>query len=194
MAKKKEVKTEVEEVEVKPKKRVSKQKTRRDISMELRKVKDEVMVEITNISPFNCYYKDRTGDVYFDVTAGEYAELTLGELKSVVDKAKGFFTEYSLIISDVFSDKYTIDDVMMYLNLDNIYKGIEDVNQDFLEEILMDDDYTLEKVVKLRDKKFINALACKAVYMTKTDSNDFELSRRKEKILCEALNREYLIK
>lgn len=198
MANKKEVKeTKVEKVVEKSEKATknqSKRKTRRDISMELRKLKDDIMVEITNISPFNCCYKDRSGDVYFDIQMGEYAELTLAELKSVVDKSKGFFTEYSLILTDVFNDEYTLEDIMMYLNLDNIYKGISDVNQDFLEEVLIGSDEELERIVKLRDRKFVNALACKAVYLTKNNTDDFELSRRKEKILCDALNREYLIK
>jgi len=187
-------KTEVaskEEIETKS---IPKEKTRKQIQMELRKKVNDVLVELTNISFMGAMYVNRTGVEYFDLQPGESITLTLGELEEVVRQSKGFFTSFSLIVSDVLSDEITLDEVMKYLSLDNVFKNIDDPNRDFVEEILeMDDDDFLSIVNAYKSNKdILRNISARGVYMTKSDDYDYELSRKKNRILAEFFNRKTL--
>ena len=172
------------------------QKTRKQLVMELRKRQDEIIVEIYNISAMTCSYINRNGIPYFTIEPNEYAEVTLEELYEVVTKTKGFFSDYSIIVTDVLNDDCSLDDVMVYLGLDKMYKDVDGLNSDFIEEILELDDsdfeYEIDKI-KNRNKTLVQAIASKAIYLTKSEYEDFEISRKKSKILSEALGREKLI-
>lgn len=173
-----------------------KQKTRKQLIMELRKKQDEIIVEIANISTMTCRYTNRNGIPYFIIEPNGYAEVTLGELNEVVTKAKGFFTSYSIIVTDILSDECSLDDVVAYLGLDKMYKDVEDINLDFIENILQLNDSDFEREIdriKNKNKTLIQAIASKAIYMTKSEYEEFEISRKKSKILSEALGREKLI-
>lgn len=172
-------------------KKVEKRKSKKELSLELRKHQDEIIVEISNISAMQCSYGNKSGDVYFDFAPGDFEELTLGELKEVVKMAKSFFSEYSIIITEVLNEDYSVEDVMDYLSLKSLYKDIDNENEDFIKEILEQNDEDFEKTINARksNKNFIRNIACKAVYLTKSEEDDFELSRKKEDVLCDALNR-----
>ena len=173
-----------------------KQKTRKQLVMELRKIQDEVIVEIYNISAMTCSYINRNGIPYFTIEPSEYAEVTLEELYEVASKTKGFFSDYSLIVTDVLSDDCSLDDVMVYLGLDKIYKDVDGLNSDFINEILELDDsdfeYEIDRI-KNKNKTLVQAIASKAIYLTKSEYEDYEISRKKSRILSEALGREKLI-
>lgn len=174
---------------------VIKRKTKKELSLELRKKQDEIIVEISNISAMQCSYGNGSGDVYFDFLPGEFEELTLGELKEVSKMAKSFFSEYSIIITDVLNEDYSIDDIMEYLSLKNLYKDVEDKNEDFIRNILEYSDDKFEELInaKIGNKNFVRNVACKGVYLTKLEDDEYELSRRKEDVLSKALNRRSLI-
>ena len=173
-----------------------KQKTRKQLVMELRKKQDEIIVEIYNISAMTCSYINRNGIPYFTIEPSEYAEVTLEELYEVASKTKGFFSDYSIIVTDVLSDDCSLDDVMVYLGLDKMYKDVDGLNSDFINEILELDDsdfeYEIDRI-KNRNKTLVQAIASKAIYLTKSEYEDYEISRRKSRILSEALGREKLI-
>lgn len=173
-----------------------KQKTRKQLVMELRKIQDEVIVEIYNISAMTCSYINRNGIPYFTIEPSEYAEVTLEELYEVASKTKGFFSDYSIIVTDVLSDDCSLDDVMVYLGLDKIYKDVDGLNSDFINEILELDDsdfeYEIDRI-KNKNKTLVQAIASKAIYLTKSEYEDYEISRKKSRILSEALGREKLI-
>lgn len=174
---------------------VVKRKTKKELSLELRKKQDEIIVEISNISAMQCSYGNKSGDVYFDFMPGEFEELTLAELKEVSKMSKSFFSEYSIIITDVLNEDYSVDDIMDYLSLNTIYKDVEDKNEDFIRNILEYSDDRFEELInsKLGNKNFVRNVACKGVYLTKLEDDEYELSRRKEDVLSKALNRKTLI-
>ena len=172
------------------------QRTKKQLTMELRKKQDEIIVEIYNISAMTCSYVNRMGIPYFTVEPNEYAEVTLEELYEVTSRTKGFFSNYSLIVTDVLSEECSLDDVMVYLGLDRMYKDVDGLNSDFINEILELDDSDFEDEIdriKNKNKVLVQAIASKAIYMTKSEFEDFEISRKKSKILSEALGREKLI-
>ena len=58
-----------------------------------------------------------------------------------------------IIITEIYNDNYTLEDVMTYLGLDSIYKGIDDPNSDFLERLVVEtDEDELQDILKKKNK------------------------------------------
>ena len=69
---------------------------------------------------------------------------------------------------------------------DKIYKDIENYDIDFLKEMTLDyDTMEFEKCMKKHDKKFIKMMACKMIQLYRQGE---EISREKEKIICDILD------
>lgn len=193
----KKVEETVEEVvETKPKvkAKAKREKTRKEVQMELRKIADDIVVEITNISYMTSSYYSKMGDEYFSLEPGERGNVTLRELEEVVRQSKGYFSSFSLIVSDVLSTECTVDDVMKYLGLDVVFKKVDGANEDFIEEMLEMDDDDFEDEIKRYEnhKDIIKNIAARAVYMTRSEEYDYELSRRKNRILADRFGRRTL--
>lgn len=179
---KNEIKVEKEEVKVeKPKK-----KTKSQILNALKTKEDEINVEILNIGVGNAAFMNKMGVSYFDLDMGESEILSLKLAKEICSKSMSFFRKYVITISNVFTDEFTIDEVLMYLGLDKIYKDIENYDVDFLKEIVLDyDTMEFEKCMKKHDKKFVKMMACKMIQLYRQGE---EISREKEKVICDILD------
>ena len=175
------------------KKKVEAKKTKRQINMELRKKQDEIYVEICNMSFMSVIYMNKNEETYFDLYPNEYIELPLSELYEVATKNKSYFKDYMLAITDVLSDEYTIDNIIDYLGITSIYNSEENQFAMQIDSILNLSDDVFEREIEGRSSKFIRNLACKAILLTKSEESDYELSRKKERVLCRKLGREQLI-
>ncbi len=175
------------------KKIVETKKTKRQINMELRKKQDEIYVEICNMSFMSVIYMNKNEETYFDLYPNEYTELPLSELYEVATKNKSYFKDYMLAITDVLSDEYTIDNIIDYLGITSIYNSEENQFAMQIDSILNLSDDVFEREIEGRSNKFIRNLACKAILLTKSEESDYELSRKKERVLCRKLGREQLI-
>ena len=175
------------------KKKVETKKTKRQINMELRKKQDEIYIEICNMSFMIVIYMNKNEETYFDLYPTEYAELPLSELYEVATKNKSYFKDYMLAITDVLSDEYTIDNIIDYLGITSIYNSEENQFAMQIDSILNLSDDVFEREIEGRSNKFIRTLACKAILLTKSEESDYELSRKKERVLCRKLGREQLI-
>lgn len=183
----KEVKEEVvneEKVEIKEVK-----KTKRQIVAELNKAKKDIDVEIMNVSSGLVSFFNKLGYAIFDLQPSETAIVSLEDMMEVC-KCKSYFRKGLIIITDVYSDDYSLDDIFMFLKLDLINANI---NYDLIGEILEYSDDEFERVINKKSKEFVKSIACRAVYNNNQEDNDYELSRRKERILCESLNLDRLI-
>lgn len=168
-----------------------KPKTKRQLTQELRKLRDGIDIEILNISTGGCKYVDRNENPYFDLVSGESKTISLGEIQEVCNKAKKFFTEYELVVIDVYNDDYSLEDILVFLGLDRIYQDIENFDSDYIEDILINtDDYEFEKIINIKDKNFVKALASKSIYLNSLDQ--YEISRKKENIIKSKLKLEVL--
>lgn len=185
--KKKKVTPKIEVKEVK--------KSRKQIASELRRNMGSIDVEILNISDMRVSHANKMGVFYFQLEPNESVIISLEEIYEVKTKAKKCFTEHMIIITDVFSDDYSLEDIMAFLGLDNVYKGIDDPNSDFLEKFVVEtNEDEFERMIQKKNKKEIKRIACKAMFLHYSDENDFTLSRGKENILCKALKLDQLIK
>ena len=153
----------------------------------------EIYVQICNMSFMSVIYMNKNEEVYFDLLPNEYTEISLAELWEVANKCKSFFKDYMIIVTDVLSDEYTIDNVVDYVGIASIYNSEESQLTAKAEELLNLPDDRFERKIQNRKESFLRNLACKAIMMTKSEETDFELSRRKEKILCDLLGREQLL-
>ena len=194
--KKNNVKKETEEKEIKEKVADEKvetvkevKKTKRQIVAELNKAKKDIDVEIMNVSSGSVSFFNKLGYAIFDLQPSETAIVSLEDMMEVC-KCKSNFRKGLIIITDVYSDDYSLDDIFMFLKLDLINANI---NYDLIGEILEYSDDEFERVVKKKSKEFVKSIACRAVYNNNQEDNDYELSRRKERILCESLNLDRLI-
>lgn len=183
---KKEVKEEItnekiETVEVK--------KTKRQIISELNKARKDIDVEIMNVSSGSVSFFNKLGYAIFDLQPSETAIVSLEDMMEVC-KCKSYFRQNLIIITDVYADDYSLDDIFMFLKLDQINANI---NYDLIGEILEYDDDEFERVVNKKSKDFVKNIACRAIYSNNQEDDDYELSRRKENILCERLNLDRLI-
>lgn len=183
---KKEIKIEKEEVKKEDTKvEKTKKKTKSQILNALKTKEDEINIEILNIGVGNAAYLNKMGISYFDLDMGESEILSLKLVKEICSKSISFFKDYVITISNVFTDEFSIDEVLMYLGLDKVYKDIENYDIDFLKEIIVDYDVDeFEKCMKKHDKKFIKMMACKMIQLYRIGE---EISREKERTICEIL-------
>lgn len=184
----KEVKETENKVEVKEEK-VEVKKTKRQIVAELNKVKKDIDVEIMNVSSGSVSYFNKLGYSIFDLRPTETAIVSLEDMFEV-SKSRGYFRNNLIIITDVYSEEYSLDDIFMFLKLDQINA---DINYDLIGEILEYDDNEFERVVNKKSKDFVKNIACRAIYSNNREDIDYELSRRKERVLCEKLGLDQLI-
>lgn len=178
----KETKKEVKEIEVV-------KKTKKQIILELNTAKKEIKVEIMNVGIGGVSYYTKLGYPVFDLEPSETAIVSLEDMVGVC-KCRAYFRDGHIIITDVFSDDYSLEDIFMFLKLDQINA---DINYDQIGEILRYDDNKFEKALKGKDSKFIKNVASKGVYLNNKEDEDYELSRRKERILCDALGLDSLM-
>lgn len=184
-----EIETKVDEVEAKMDVK-SKKKTKRQLELEIRKNKNDIELEILNISTGRCSYANGYGKYYFNLESGQSKTLTLDEIQEVCFDAKSFFTDYELVIVDVYSEEYTLDNILDYLSLSEIYEDIKDHDDDYMEDILLNySDEDFNSLIGIKDVNFSKSLASKAIYL---HNKKKDISREKEYILKKVLNLETL--
>ena len=182
---------EIEEVieveEVKPK------KTFRELRSEFRNKKNDIEVEIINLNSCTTVSRDRNGRILFRLNnTGDREFITLADLFDVANLNKDVFRKHMIAIIDVDSeDGYTIEDVLTYLNLEEIYQDneIENYDTDYIGQILKLDTRKFERLIEDANEDLVRMVASRAVDLYKKKKFD---SRIKEAVLAKRLNREDL--
>ena len=177
----------------KPRK-TAKRNTRRDLIRELKNKRNEIDVEITNISAVRCkYVEEKTKYKYFDLRMGDKEILTLADLQEVVNRCRFMFEDHYLLITDVImvdeedDKKYTIDDLLVYLGLMDIYVGIDNYQIDYIEELIYDSKIKdFKDVVSRSDRPLLISIAGRMLSVFKQDPD--EIDRNKIEIISSKLN------
>lgn len=182
-----EVEETVEVEDIKPK------KTYRELRSEFRNKKNDIEVEIVNLNSCTTVSRDRNGRVLFRLNnTGDREFITLADLFDVANLNKDVFRKHMIAIIDVDSeDGYTIEDVLTYLNLEEIYQdnGIENYDTDYIGQILKLDTRKFERFIEDANEELVRMVAGRAVDLYKKKKFD---SRIKEMALAKRLNREDL--
>lgn len=177
----------------KPRK-TAKRNTRRDLIRELKNKRNEIDVEITNISAVRCkYVEEKTKYKYFDLRMGDKEILTLADLQEVVNRCRFMFEDHYLLITDVImvdeedDKKYTIDDLLVYLGLMDIYVDIDNHQIDYIEELIYDSKIKdFKDVVSRSDRPLLISIAGRMLSVFKQDPD--EIDRNKIEIISSKLN------
>ena len=182
-----EIEEVVEVEEIKPK------KTFRELRSEFRSKKNDIEVEIINLNSCTTVSRDRNGRVLFRLNnTGDREFITLADLFDVANVNKDVFRKHMIAIIDVDSeDGYTIEDVLTYLNLEEIYQDneIENYDTDYVGQILKLDTRKFERFIEDANEDLVRMVASRAVDLYKKKKFD---SRIKEMALAKRLNREDL--
>lgn len=177
----------------KPRK-TAKRNTRRDLIRELKNKRNDIDVEITNISAVRCkYVEEKTKYKYFDLQMGDKEILTLADLQEVVNRCRFMFEDHYLLITDVImvdeedDKKYTIDDLLVYLGLMDIYVDIDNHQIDYIEELIYDSEIKdFKNVVSRSDRPLLISIAGRMLSVFKKDPD--EIDRNKIEIISSKLN------
>lgn len=177
----------------KPRKTVERN-TRRNLIRELKNKRNEIDVEITNISAVRCkYVEEKTKYKYFDLQMGDKEILTLADLQEVVNRCRFMFEDHYLLITDVImvdeedDKKYTIDDLLVYLGLMDIYVDIDNHQIDYIEELIYDSKIKdFKDVVSRSDRPLLISIAGRMLSIFKKDPD--EIDRNKIEIISSKLN------
>ena len=157
---------------------------RKAVNSQLRKDRKNITVEIMNVSYGICRYTDINGRVLFDLEPGEIEVLSLEELTEVNNRCKGFFKKYKLIVIDVMSDEYKVEDVLGYLGVLRYYEKIENKDEDFLETLIYDEDYEeFKDVFRHGSNELKNAIAGRLILAYRDPSERGYIEKSKVKLV-----------
>lgn len=159
--------------DVKPTKKTDKRKSKSVIRKELKKISKDVDVEVLNISNGAVIYscKKTNETLTLDFT-GDTSIVSLDFLMNM--KNKGLLENLIIAVIDVFDeeDKYTIDDILLVLDLEDLYKQC-DMKLESIDDILnktTNDEF--EKILNSSNVEFIERLVERAVLLSKKHEFD----------------------
>ncbi|AKP44682.1 TPA: hypothetical protein P1M42_000025 [Clostridioides difficile] len=171
---------------------------RLELQRKLKQKKQEIDIEIKNISTWDVDYIDpREKQQIFSLSKVGSKDSTefidLDTLYRIVRRSPGFFEEHRLIISDVDSldVECTPMDIIDFLGLNSLYEYIRNPNEDYLEYFLSDkvDINSFEKILNKNNVELTRRLAERAIDLHKKKKFDSGL---KAKLLAKRIGMEDL--
>lgn len=171
---------------------VTPRKTYRELKKEFKSKQHEIEVEILNLNSCATSCRGRDGRLIFKFNkSGDREFISLADLLEVANRHKGFFEKHLIAIIDIDNDEYELEDIITYLNLDEIYQEneIENYDTDYIGQILKMDTKKFKRLIEDADVKLVKTIAGRAVELFRNGKFD---SRIKEEVLCAKLNREDL--
>ena len=167
-------------------------KSYKDLKKEFRSKQYEIEVEILNLNSCATSCRGRDGRLIFEFNkSGDREFISLADLSEVANRYKGFFEKHLIAIIDVDDEEYDLEDIITYLNLDEIYQEneIENYDTDYIGQILKMDAKKFKRLVEDENTELVKTIASRAVELFKNGKFD---SRIKEEAICKRLNREDL--
>ena len=171
---------------------VTPRKTYRELKKEFKSKQHEIEVEVLNLNSCATSCRGRDGRLIFKFNkSGDREFISLADLLEVANRHKGFFEKHLIAIIDIDNDEYELEDIITYLNLDEIYQEneIENYDTDYIGQILKMDAKKFKRLVEDANTELVKTIASRAVELFKNGKFD---SRIKEEVLCAKLNREDL--
>ena len=166
-------------------------KNYRQLRTELLELRDTIEVEIVNLNSGETFCRDKEGREIFRLTKPSAKEFVLlSDVYDMANRHRGYFSNHLIAITDVVSTEYDLEDILTYLNLEDLYDDIERYDTDYVGYILNNLDLNkFERIVQNADLKLVNSLANRAVKLYREKKFD---SRLKEDILARRLKKHSL--
>ena len=171
---------------------VTPRKTYIELKKEFKSKQYEIEVEVLNLNSCGTSCRGRDGRLIFKFNkSGDREFISLADLTEVANRYKGFFKKHLIAIIDIDSDDYELEDIITYLNLDEIYQEneIENYDTDYISQMLKMDAKRFKRLVEDAEIDLVKTIANRAIELFRNGKFD---SRIKEEALCTRLNREDL--
>lgn len=138
----------------------------RELRQELKKRKS-LEVEIMSLSTGEIIYECPKTRYKFNLSkVGARESLELDVLTTLVNRSRGFFENHLITIVDFEDDEFTVEDLITYLGLQDIYTDIENTDVDYIAEILNLDNDEFEKIINKKENELlVRKVAERAVYL-----------------------------
>lgn len=158
----------------------------KELRQELKKRKS-LEVEIMSLSTGTIVYECPKTRYKFALSkVGARESLELDVLTTLVNRSRDFFENHLITIVDFEDEDFTVEDLITYLGLQDIYTDIENTDVDYIAEILKLDNSEFEKIInKEGNNSLVEKVAERAVYLYKQKKFD---SHTKQRILSKRMN------
>lgn len=171
-----------------------KRESARDKRKKVTNIDRNIEVCIMNNKNTNFFFKHPRLPKVIDLFGwGATDYMTIDELRTMHGVARKVFDNFEVIITDVLSDEYTLEDILVYLGLDRKYKEILDENLlDLygLDDLILnthEDDF--EDLLNKLDKKLLARIVERSIILfKKKDLKEYG----KMELLKEVTKNEYL--
>ena len=175
----------IKQEETTQKKKTTK-KPKKKTKAEMRKIlKDAEVVVVNNFGTKIGYY-----DNGFELQLLAYGDsdvVEIEELRKMHVKKKAFFNNYWILITEVFCDdeSVTLEDVYEYIGIGKLYKEIENPNEDFFDELLIDSSFDeFKKIIDKLGKELMVQMFVRATNLYKEGKlrDSFKIMHIEEKV------------
>lgn len=165
---------------------VEEKRSLRELRQELKKRKS-LEVEIMSLSTGTVVYEcPKTRYKFALGKVGARESLELDVLTTLVNRSRNIFENHLITIVDFEDEDYTVEDLITYLGLQDIYTDIENTDVDYIAEILkLDNDEFEELINKKGNDSLVEKVAERAVYLYKQKKFD---SHTKQRLLSKRMN------
>lgn len=124
-----------------------------------KKVNQDIEVTIVNNSRGSFFFDKRNGDVVLDLDGyGDENVVMFGDLKRNASKLKDAFNKFMIVIAEVDSDEFTIEDVVKELRLTDAYNELLSLSDEKLGDIDYIDISVIEDFVEDADSEDIEKI------------------------------------
>lgn len=158
----------------------------KELRQELKKRKS-LEVEIMSLSTGTIVYECPKTRYKFALSkVGARESLELDVLTTLVNRSRDFFENHLITIVDFEDEDFTVEDLITYLGLQDIYTDIENTDVDYIADILSLDNSEFERIInKEGNNSLVEKVAERAVYLYKQKKFD---SHTKQRILSKRMN------
>lgn len=115
---------------------------------------------------------------------GSKVNLELESLMTMANQHKGLFAKHKIAIHDFDCDEYSIEDLIRFLNLEDIYEPIEklglEISEDYIADLLEIDNEVFKNFIndKNTSTRLVERIADRVVYLYMTDKFDASIKRQ----------------
>ena len=151
----------------------------RELRQELKKRKS-LEVDIMSLTTGEIFYECPKTRYKFNLSqVGARESIELDMLTTLANRNRGFFENHLITIVDFEDEDFTVDDIVEYLGLKDIYTEIENTDVDYISEILQLDNYDFEKFIKTKaDLPLIERVAERMIHLYSKGKFDSHTKRR----------------
>lgn len=163
-------------------------KSLREVRQGLKKLKASE-VEIMNLSTGEIVHecpKTRYKINLNGIGAKDTVELDI--ITTLANRNRKMFENHAIVITDFEEEDYSVEEIIEFLGIKDIYDGIENYDGDYIADILNKDNYDFEKFISTKaSRELVERLAERAIYLYTRGKFD---SHTKRRILSKALGQE----